>query len=462
MRQEVLCLKGVTRMQKAGVHLQDINLRLFKGELVALLGPNGVGKTSLLKIICGMTPYDAGEILFHGKTAQEGNACKIMYFPGNGGYIDSLDEVENIFLKKHQRFLIHKKREKAVLHLMEQEYGITVADKRSGHYDIGDRKLIRLFSILREKPEICLIDEPLAYLNIKQKETFCLIIERALKMGISILVSAHDLDFAISYASRSYILYDNRIVRCVNHEDENLWEIYHKMMDNLSNQPESRGGIICGKEILSVQKLGGKKTIKQFNFSLYRGECVGITGGEDLQRKLLMKLLAGIEEKTSGEICCKGKSIKKHSLYEMRRRGIVYLPNTEDALIDHMKVSDYVVLNSMKRVSYLGCVNEKLVTYVAKYYINQVLGKAYDSEIEYLNRPIEKLSFGTRKIIRLAQGLCQDPEILLIDSPTSGLDMKIKQNVRNIFCKLKASGKTILINPTDDDDLTLCDRYIGI
>ena len=82
---------------------------------------------------------------------------------------------------------------------------------------------------------------------------------------------------------------------------------------------------------------GGKKTIKQFNFSLYRGECVGITGGEDLQRKLLMELLAGIEEKTSGEICCKGKSIKKHSLYEMRRRGIVYLPNTEDALIDHMK-----------------------------------------------------------------------------------------------------------------------------
>ena len=162
------------------------------------------------------------------------------------------------------------------------------------------------------------------------------------------------------------------------------------------------------------------------------------------------------------EICCKGKSIKKHSLYEMRRRGIVYLPNTEDALIDHMKVSDYVVLNSMKRVSYLGCVNEKLVTYVAKYYINQVLGKAYDSEIEYLNRPIEKLSFGARKIIRLAQGLCQDPEILLIDSPTSGLDMKIKQNVRSIFCELKASGKTILINPTDDDDLTLCDRYIGI
>ena len=92
----------------------------------------------------------------------------------------------------------------------------------------------------------------------------------------------------------------------------------------------------------------------------------------------------------------------------------------------------------MKRVSYLGCVNEKLVTYVAKYYINQVLGKAYDSEIEYLNRPIEKLSFGARKIIRLAQGLCQDPEILLIDSPNVRIGYEDQAECKKHFLRIKS------------------------
>ena len=462
MRQEVLCLKNITITQKAGVNLRDINLRLFKGELAALLGPNGVGKTSLLKIICGMLPYDTGEIIFYGRPVEESEIGKIMYFPGDGGYISSLDEVENVFLKKHQGFLLHKKQEKAAFHLMEQEYNIAVSGRHSDQQDIGDQKLIRLFSILREKPEVCLIDEPLAYLNTKQKGTLYAILDRALEMGISILVSTHDMDFTVSYASRSYILHDSRIVRCVHHDDENLREIYRRIMDALAYWPDCKEGISSGGELLKAEHLSGKNGTKQFNCVLYQGECVGITGGENCQRKQLMELLAGMEGKASGEIYFEGNTVKKHSLREMRRRGIVYIPNTEETLINQMKVSQYVVLNSMKRVSYLGCVNEKLVTYLAKYYINQILGEAFDSEIDFLNYRVEELSFGARKIIRLAQGLCQDPKVLLIDFPTLGLDMKIKQNVSCIFHELKARGKTILINSTEDDDLSLCDRYIGI
>ena len=466
MRQEVLYLKNMSKIQKAGIRLQNINLRLYKGELAALLGPNGVGKTSLLRIISGMVPFDEGELYLNGQKIKdripERIPENIMYIPGDGGYISTLSDTENVFLGSSRGFLLHKRQERAVFHLMEREHDIKVSLRRSEKEDIGAKKLIRLFAILRKKPQICLIDEPLAYLNPQQKDTLYDILTQALQMGISILVSTHDLSFAADYAAKSYILHESRIIRCVNNEDEDLREVYYKMMDTLVGQLESRETYYSGEESLIVKEMAGDLLPNRVSFSLYRGECAGIVGTEYMQRRQFMEMLAGMSPRIQGEIFCRGVLLKKQTQKEAMKRGIVYLPNQEDLIIDRMRVSEYVVLNSMKKVSYLGCVSEKLTDYLSKHYINRILGEEYDHEVEFLHTPMEELSFGARKIVRLAQILCQEPQILLIDSPTLGLDMKIKQNVQKIFLELQAEGRTILINSTEDDELALCDRFIRI
>jgi len=469
VRREILYLKEIYLSLGQKKILKDISLHLYEGELTALLGLNGVGKTMLLKLIAGIVRKNSGELFLDGqpleiRNPREGTAKGIMYLPDNGGYNESLTELENTFLDSDHTFLLHSGRDRKMFRLLQKEYGIDFSalwKEKEGN--IGRRKLLRLFGLLRKKPRILLIDEPLAYLNSCQKEIFFDCLRLFLAGNTSILISTHDLDFAVSWASRSYILGFEGIKRYIDDADE-LKNYYGKIMNPQREGKTDRENVKTDP-VLYVCSLRTRLS-DNVSFVVNRGEVTGLTGGNTFQRRELLTVIAGLQPYLSGSIELEKAGRRESLSAGQLKKMITYIAQDQNSLIETMCVRDNIILGNIRRASYGGCINKRLTDYFAGYYLGLVLGRMAEEDgsnlEELLDQPVDELSYGLRRAVQIAQGLSREKEILLIDSPTLGMDIQVMENLNRLFAHLKKEGKGCLLITNENEDLYLCDRIIHL
>lgn len=467
----VLELKGVRKQFSGNVVLKDVDFKLRKGEIHALVGENGAGKSTMMNITYGIVPADSGEIIISGEPRQIPNP-RIAQDLGVGfvhqeiALCPDLSVTENIFMseikdmkKINIGYRSLRKRAEEILKSLAPINPDTIV----GNLTVSDQQTVEIAKALSRKCRILILDEPTAALSSKESEALFRIMHDLKASGISIVYISHRMAEIFEHCDRCTILRDGEIIETVDIVDTTPQEVVSKMvgreLGDLYPEKASINYDTAHKflEVRSFTDVGGKR-FRDINFSLYEGEILGIAGLIGAGRTELAESIAGLRPFKSGCVLFGGEDLAGLPPGKMINKGLVYL--TEDrklaGLFLEMSIRDNISALEIKLVSKKGFINKRLQNEQAA---------AFSEKLSVISRSIlqlvETLSGGNQQKVLLAKILTVSPKLIIVDEPTRGIDVGAKREIHRLLRMLADEGVgVIMISSEQNENVGVCDRVI--
>lgn len=449
--------------------LTDVSLKINSGEVCAIVGENGAGKTVLMKILSGALKKEAGEILFYGSqvkidSVREAKALGIFMIYHEDNLIKEFTVLENLFLGNNitrGKFFIHKRQQKRLAkEVMEKLQVELPLDEKATVLNATQKKVIELMRALICDAKLLILDEITANCSLFESDILFHIVHKLKELGVTIIFISHRMDEILKVSEKIYIMNGGHIVDEEQLKDTNkrldMDAILLKMTGKeLANRyPRTKNQ--KGAAILEVKNVSLKNTILS-DASMYikRGEIVGITGLYGAGKTSLIKLISGQVEPSAGDVFFDGISVKGMANSDFVRKNIAYMSYEGDInLIQSIDVKENIVLSNLKGVSRHGLVKQSHCVYVAKDYISRMNLKNVTPDSSITN-----LSKGTQQKVALSKWINADARVLIFDEPTANLDLVSKTEFYNIINIMAQKGKAIFIASSDLSELSgMCDR----
>lgn len=476
MNTAIVSMQGITKSFNNNLVLNNVDFELKQGEIHALLGENGAGKSTLMKILRGVYQPDSGKIIVQDKSydrfnsPNEARTAGISMVFQEFSLVPTLTVAQNIFLtrevRNHYGLLDDKECERrAKTFFDELEVDINPRAVVS-QLSTGYRQLTEITAALSQEARILVFDEPTA--SLTQTETLALfkLMRRLKEKGISMIYISHRMEEIFKIADRITVLRDGR--KIITDEVANL--TIQKVIEHILGR---KAEAIDSKELISsvqpdeilleVKNLKCARGVNNISFRLHRGEVVGFAGLMGSGRTELMQAIFGINPIKEGEILVNGKLIKVTNPTESMNSSIALIPEdrrVQGLILDH-SIRDNFIL-PMIQLNRLA--NRKVfVDYqrgndLAEYYV-----KTLKIRSDSIEKTVRFLSGGNQQKVVIAKWLCTDPEILLMDEPTAGVDIGTKSEILNIVRELAKQGKgVIFISSELQELLAVCDRVIVV
>jgi len=467
MRTEILRMECISKTFPGVKVLNNVNINVFKGEVLALIGANGAGKSSLMKILAGIYTKDNGRIFFDEKEVEiksprDAQRLGISVIHQGLNLIPNLSVAENIFLgneKRHELFFIDKKQVyKSATKLLDRVELKVDANVLVDCLSIAQRQLVGIARVLATNPSLIIMDEPTSSLTERETGILRKIIFKLKEEGVSIIFISHKLKEALEVADRITVLRDGVSMGTYSKMECNEEMLISLMVgsDFEEKTPECTG--IIGEEILRVENISTKNLLKDVSFVLRKGEILGFAGLLGSGRTELMNVIFGIAPKSSGVISIKGnrKEIQKPLDAIKNKMGLVPEDRNLQGLILNMSIKENISLPSRQRVSYRGIINFRMESFLARYYMQKLMVKAVDEDEEVGN-----LSGGNQQKVVVSKWLAIKPEILILDEPTKGIDVGVKKEIHQTIRKLAKEGTGIILVSSElEEILAMSDRIL--
>ncbi len=455
----------------AGVKaLKKINLKLDEGEVRCLVGENGCGKSTLIKIISGVyTPDEgSGEIVISGKSYQKlspreaiKNGIQVIY--QDFSIFPNLTVAENIALntmrtqnKKVVRWgELRKIAQKALDNVGVSMDLYTKVEKLS----VADKQLVAICRAINQDAKLIVLDEPTTALTKKEVERLLDIIRELKSRGIAIIFVTHKLDEVIEVSDTVSIVRngENVIDGPISEFDMSKFSYYMtgKEIVDVKFEKEYKGH----EELLKLENLSVENGFADVSFTLYRGDIMAVTGLLGSGRTELAQALFGQYKATSGKMYVNGKEVHFKSINDAIKAGIGYVPedrNTEGLFTDRSIADNIGVTVIDKYKNALNVVDEKKVKEVADEWVSKMRIKTPDS-----NNIVTTLSGGNAQRVVLGKWLANDPQILILNGPTVGVDIGSKSEIHRLVRELANKGMGVIIISDDIPEvMTNCNRVI--
>jgi ABC-type sugar transport system ATPase subunit len=468
MSQALVEIHNITKKFPGVVALQDVSFTINEGEIHALIGENGAGKSTMIKILSGLyRPEAGGEILFAGEPLREYSALEslhrgIVVIYQDFSLFSNLSVLENIalgpYVKTGKRMVDWKAMRdmaRATLDKLQLQVDLNAS---VGSLSVAKQQIVAIARALANKARLLVLDEPTSALS--QGEVLKLFdIMRALKEdGISLLFISHKIDELFAISDRFTVLRDGKCMGTFDEEeldDDRLIslmvgrKIEYKIFDK-----HKRDDVIM--ELKNLSKAG---QFKDISFKLHRGEILGVTGLVGAGRTEVAQAVFGLNPFDSGEILLEGKPLKLQRPSEAVEKGIAYVPENrlQEGLVLGKSVKDNMVITVLRSVSNkIGLIdNTKKADLTARW-------------MEKLNirpplpdLPASKLSGGNQQRVVLSKWLATNPKILIVDEPTNGIDVGAKIEIHQILRNLAESGIAVIVISSElPEILAIADRVI--
>ncbi len=429
--------------------LFDVNFDLRAGEVHALIGENGAGKSTLMKILCGYQPPTTGEVLLDGKPivftgSADAERRGVVLIHQEFNLAEQLDVEANIFLGREMRRggLLDKERmrERARALLAELETDI---DPRTLVKDLSvpQKQMVEIAKALVREARVLVMDEPTAVLTARESEVLFRQIDRLKRQGVAILYTSHKLEEVKAIADVVTVLRDGRHVITTQTSELSVDDMATQMVGrDLSDLFPERSVVTGNDVVLEVEHLTVPGRISDASFTLRRGEVLGFAGLVGSGRTELMEALVGLR-RARGSVRVNGKPVRIRSLRDASKLGLAYL--TEDrkgqGLLLNMGLRPNLTLLGLDRFA-RGFIDERAE--------QQALDKAIaEFDIRAPNRavPVGNLSGGNQQKLLLAKTMLVEPDIVIIDEPTRGIDIGTKQQIYGFIDRLARSGKSVIV-----------------
>ncbi len=466
-KEVVLEVRNVTKRFPGVVALSEANLKLVKGKVHALMGENGAGKSTLMKIIVGIYQADEGELILRGepvvfyKPKQSLKKGIAMIHQELSPILD-MTIAENLFLGKEYckgAFVDYKYMNAEAKKLLE-EVGVDLNPTLlMKELSVSQMQMVEIAKALSYDAEVIIMDEPSATITNREVENLFNIIENLKTRGKSIVYITHKMDEVFRIADEITVLRDGKYVGTydANEIDEN--QLVVKMVDRELTEIYPSKNNKIGEEVLKVENLCQDKVFSNISFSLKRGEILGFSGLMGSGRTEVMNAIFGITQPTAGEVYIKGEKVEKITPRNVISKGVGYV--TEDrkgnGLVLEMDVYDNVILTSLSKLTNKwGIIKKKETKDLVESYKEKLRIKT-----PHIRQLAKQLSGGNQQKIVLAKWLIQDPDILIFDEPTRGIDVGAKTEIYKMIAKLAEEGKAIIfISSEMPEILGMSDRII--
>ncbi|NGM46180.1 sugar ABC transporter ATP-binding protein [Rhodobacter sp. SGA-6-6] len=458
-----LALKDVTKSFGPIEVLHGIDFDLHPGEVHALIGENGAGKSTMMKVLGGFLQPTAGEVLLDGAPARfhsgpEAEARGVVVIHQEFNLAQDLTVSQNIWLGREMGgfFLDHKAMRQATQALLEQLECRVGPDARVSDLPVSDRQMVEIAKALSRNARVLIMDEPSAVLTSHEVQVLFRQIDRLRAAGVALLYTSHRLEEVDHLADRITVLRDGAVVRRAVRgeltEDGMATAMVGRDLKDI--YPPRRTDF--GPVVLEVQDFAVPPLVEGIGFSLRRGEVLGISGLVGSGRTELAEGLVGLRPHT-GTLRRNGAEVSLRSLSDAEDHGLAYL--TEDrkerGLLLDKTLRENLTLSTLKRFG---------TPFLSRAAEEAALGKAiadFDIRAPKRDMAVGNLSGGNQQKLLLAKTMLPEPEVVIIDEPTRGIDIGTKSQIYHFIDRLAREGRSVIVISSDMPEiLGLSDRVM--
>lgn len=451
----ILEMKNINKSFYGVQALKNVNLDIRQGEVHCLVGENGAGKSTLMKVLAGAYVRDSGTITFRGDEldtsspmAVQESGISIIYQEFN--LASQLSVAENIFmgrepLKNNGLIDWAKLYKNTQILLNKLDVDVNPA-KLVEKLSIAEQQFVEIAKALSFGSKLIVMDEPSATLTPKELSRLFEVINELRKKDVSIIYISHMLDEIIEIGDRTTVLRDGEKIATAEVADIDRGQIIKWMVGReLTNSyPERR--IKPEEVIMEVKNLSKSGVLKDINFSLKKGEILGIAGLVGAGRTELVRAIYGADEIDSGDVILKGEELKILSPENSIEHGIGLLPEDrkKQGIVLGQSLKNNVTLAKIEKVINNFLINNKKERFEVQKYVDKMGVKASSQ-----NMLSKNLSGGNQQKVILAKWMFTDSDILIFDEPTRGIDVGAKFEIYELMNALTDEGKSIIMVSSD-------------
>jgi len=455
MENNVIELRDVCKSFHGVQVLKNINLDLKAGEVLCIAGENGSGKSTIIKVISGAYTYDFGSVRINGKeyktlTPNQSINEGIQVIYQNFSLFPNLSIAENIGLSYHllegkKAFDLKKCKEIAKQSLARIDVDLDL-DKLVEEIPVAQKQIVAIARALMQDAKVIIMDEPTTALTQKEIERLYEIINNLKSSGISVIFVSHKLDEIFAVCDRIYVIRNgeevaNEPIERFQRENLSFYMTGRKIFER-PFIPNEAGK----KPVFEVKDLSYKEFFKNVSFSIQKGEILCITGRLGSGRTELAKSLFGVFPATSGTVFLNGKEIQIRNVTEATRNNIAYIPDDRlsEGIFLGSSLKDNLVAVIVKKISdRFGFISETRKETVATKWHKKL---AITGTISDLG---QSLSGGNQQRVVIAKWLASDPDLLVLNCPTVGVDVKSKSEIHCLIRDMASEGIAVLLISDD-------------
>lgn len=467
----VLSMRNICKTFPGVKALEDVNFTLRKGEIHALMGENGAGKSTLIKVLTGVEEFESGEIKIArnegsiiNRSPQEAQRNGISTVYQEVNLCPNLSVAENLFIGREPKragmidWKVMNRKAKELLKHLEIDIDVTKAVE---NYSIANQQMLAIARAVDMSAKVLILDEPTSSLDDNEVEKLFTLMKRLKAEGVGIIFVTHFLEQVYAICDRITVLRNGAFVG--EYETRNLprVQLVAKMMgkdfDDLAEIKKTTE--VTQKDrnvIIDAKGVGHTGKIKPYDIQIHKGEVIGLTGLLGSGRSELARSLYGADKADTGELYIKQKRVVINTPLEAIKSGMSYLPENrkEEGIISDLSVRENIILALQAKKGMMHPLSSKEQEEFADKYIELLQIKTADRDT-----PIKQLSGGNQQKVILGRWLLTNPEFLILDEPTRGIDVGTKTEIQKLVVKLADEGMSIMfISSEIEEMLRTCNR----
>lgn len=451
MSEYILELKGITKIFPGVKALDNVHFQLKQGEIHALMGENGAGKSTFIKVITGVHQAEEGEIFINGekveiKNPKDAQKLSIAAIYQHGTTYQHLSVTENIFIGHEKMTKFHTidwkqmhKDAKALLEILGSDID---PHSSMGNLTVAEQQIVEIAKAISTNAKIIIMDEPTAALSKRECEELYRITEQLRDEGCSIIFISHRFEDMYRLATRVTVFRDSQYIGTWNVDEISNEVLISKMVGREISQIYPKQEVERGEEIFRVEGLSKTGYYKDVSFSLHKGEILAMTGLVGAGRTEVCQGIMGIEKIDKGTIILEGKTLSIKHPSDAMKAGIGYLPEDrqKQGLILDWGLGQNVTLSTLEKFTKFSIINRKAERERAKELLEKVKTKALS-----VFDKASSLSGGNQQKVIVAKVLNSDLKVVILDEPTKGVDVGAKAQIYEIMSELAAQGFGVIM-----------------
>ena len=468
----VLKMQGICMTFPGVKALEGVDLTLKKGEIRALMGENGAGKSTLIKCLTGVNKFEAGEIYLEGidhpivnKDTMDAQKKGISTVYQEVNLCPNLSVAENLYIGREPLTKLGTVNRKAMNRqaaaLMKQlELDVDVT-RNLEEYSLALQQMIAIARAVDMDCKVLILDEPTSSLDDREVEKLFTMMRRLKEKGVGIIFVTHFLEQVYAVCDGITVLRNGQLVGEYEIADLPRVKLVAAMMgkdfdDLASIKPETTGDKRKESMVIEARGLSHAGTIKPFDLDIHKGEVIGLTGLLGSGRSELARTIYGADRAQTGTLKVKGKEVKVKNPIDAMHLGMGLLPDDRKAegIVADLSVRENIILAIQAKQGILKKIPMAKQCEIADKYIDLLQIKCASRETL-----IKQLSGGNQQKVILARWLATNPDFLILDEPTRGIDIGTKTEIQKLVLKLADEGKSLIfISSEIEEMLRTCNR----
>ncbi len=449
----VLELEGISKYFPGIKALDDINFKARRGEVHALIGENGAGKSTLVKVITGVHKPTSGEIKLNGNvmdfaTVLDAQAVGITAIHQEASMFMELSVAENIYMGHHIKrggkfsplnWKEMKNKTKELLDKLELDIRPEALVK---NLSVAQRHMVEIAKALSIDSDVIIMDEPTSALSLHEVEELYKIVRQLKKENKAIIFISHKFEEIFEICDYFTVMRDGKYVGEGSIKDSSIDVIVEMMVGRSLDQMYPKTEVKIGAPILQVDGLSRAGYFKDISFTLHRGEILGFFGLVGAGRSEVMRAIFGIDKYDRGTLSLNGIGIKIKDPAAAMKYKIAYIPEDRQSqgAVLKMNIRENITLALLDELCTFGVLNKKKENRISERYSKKMEVKAAGLKVD-----VDTLSGGNQQKVVLAKWLATEPDILILDEPTKGVDVGTKARVHEFISELASRGLAVIL-----------------